>query len=481
MQELINEFNVAMSDKDIFLAWQNEMRLRQQIRTNAGREMIRIETSDEFKFLQRCLFYGPEQDVFFDIVYRNIASLTILNCTLQASPDLISGFFDYLARNIVAFKPPARDLQFLLTMYREEFRPYFIEIINNMDAELCGHLLARTSNKDLRKLLKHGQEHTTRDERPEHYGLIDRAVPLDKYPTIFGDKIQIMAAAVNALTAGQNYNLSSTPLNRESVNTLLDSADMLFRAGLLSDCLAILTKMVNRPGMDEQSLLLSSEEPFCQQINGLLRKVLPIYSLLASPTDSHRYVLELYRSLFPGFSPDPASLLYLDIHTIVMASLQGHRQYARYELAQKAGKIQGFRPDDSVASILLKSKNVITLEEYSGLEQAIKQRIVHYPHEVYIIMEVLRLWHSEGRMTFNRETAANLLNHYLRFFAWIPAKPFMNEQVQSQLGLLADEETRSAGERILMVIQEMPQSTNSDSEVYKLRQQLLLGKFMGVF
>jgi len=491
MQEIINEFNVAMSGEDIFLAWHNELRLRQQLRTNAAEDLIRIETNEEFKFLQRCLYYGPEKDLFFKILYQNIASLTILNCTLQAPPDLISGFFNFLADNIVAYKPPARDLQFLLNMFREEFRPNFVDIINNMDTELCAHLLARTSNKELRKLFKHRQKHISSDKQLEHYGLIDRLGSSKKYPTIFGDKIEIMAAAANVLKFAQNFNLSTTPLNRESVKVLLDSADMLFRAGLLADCLAILTKMVNRTGTDEQSLLQSDEEPYCLQINNLLRKLLPIYSLLASPTDSHRYVLELYRSLFPGFFPDPASLLYLDIHTIVMASLQGHRQYARYELAQKAGKILGLRPDDSVASILLKSENEMTLEDFSGLERAIKQRIPYYPHEVYIIMEVLRLWHSESRITFNRATAANLLNYYLQFFAWIPATPFMNEQVQSQLGQLADEESRTAGERILTIIREtsrvdldtniVPKNINSDFEVDKLRQQLLLSKFMGVF
>jgi hypothetical protein len=106
-------------------------------------------------------------------------------------------------------------------------------------------------------------------------------------------------------------------------------------------------------------------------------------------------------------------------------------------------------------------------------------------------MEVLRLWHNEGRITFSRKTATTLLNHYLQFFAWIPASPFMNEQVQSQLGLLAAEEPRSAGERILTIIQQtspadlvanqMSDGKTLDHEDYIIRQQLLLSKFMGVF
>ena len=491
MQEIITKFNISLSEEDLFLAWQNELRLRQQIRTTAGREVFLIESNDEFKFLQRCLYYGPRQDLFFEILYRNMANITILNCVLQAPPALIRGFLKFLARNILEQKPPARDLQFLINIYREEFRADFEQLINNMDSGLCAHLLARTSNNDLHQLLKHRQFNIPREDQPEYYGLINPSYASNEYPTIYGDKIQIIASAVKALKASQSFNLSATPLNRESIEALLDGTDMLFRAGLLSDCLAILTRMVNAPGIDDQSLLLSNEEPYYQQIDGLLRKVLPIYSLLLSPAAPHRYALELYRSLFPGFRPDPASLLYLDIHSIVIASLQGHHQYTHYELAQKGGKIMAFRPDDTVASTLLKSENKMVPEDLSGLEQAIKQRIPYQPHEVYVIMEVLRLWEREGRISFNRISAANLLNGYLQFFNWIPAAPFMNEQVQSQLGPIADEETRTACERILTIIQDssridlvnhrMPTSKFSDHEVHKLRQQLLLSKYMGVF
>ena len=56
---------------------------------------------------------------------------------------------------------------------------------------------------------------------------------------------------------------------------------------------------------------------------------------------------------------------------------------------------------------------------------------------------------------------------------------------------LVDERTRTAGERILAVIQELSQvdlvnhkmtaGKISDYEIFQLRQRLLLSKFMGVF
>jgi len=490
MQEIITEFNNSQAGEDLFLSWQNELSLRKQIRSDLSLNAVIIENNDEFQFLKRCLYYGPKRQLFFEILYQNMANLIILTCVMQSPPEFISGFLGFLRLHILKHKPPARELQFLITMYREEFRSDFIELVNEMDQELCTHLLARTSNNDLRDLINHRELHIPKKVQSEHYGLAD-SHPADDYPTIYGDKIQIMTAAIKALKASQSLDLSATSLNRETVEILLDSGDMLFRAGLLADCLAILTRMVNRPGMDNYSLLLSNEEPYYQRTDGLLRKVLPIYALLVNPTDPHRYALELYRSLFPGFGPDPASLVYLDIHSIVMASLQGHRQYANYELAQKGSKILSIRPDDSVASILLKSGNQMTGEDLSGLEQAIRQRMPYHPHEVYIIMEVLRFWQHEGRIILTRLAASNLLNGYLQFFSWIPAVPFMNEHVLNQLGLLVDEKTRTACEQVLAIIQESSRidsaaymdqvSNNSDYEVYKLQQKLLMSKFMGVF
>jgi hypothetical protein len=490
MHEIITEFNVSQAGADLFLNWQNELRLRKQIRSGSSQDAIIIENNDEFQFLKRCLYYGPGQQLFFEILYRNMANLTILTCVIQSPPDLMSGFLAFVGLHILKHKPSIGDLQFLITMYREEFRPDFIELFNRMDHELCTQLLARTSNNDMRNLINHRQLHLSREVQTEHYGLVYFSHPANDYPTIYGDKIQIMAAAVKALKGSQSFDLSAEPLNRETLETLLDSGDMLFRAGLLADCLAILTKMVNRSGMDEHSLILSMVEPYYQRMDGLLRKVLPIYALLVSPTNPHRYALELYRSLFPGFGPDPASLLYLDIQSIVMASLQGHRQYANYELAQKGGKILGIRSDDAVACILLKSGNQLTPEDLSGLEQAIKQRIPYYPHEVYIIMEVLRLWQHEGRITLTRQAVSSLLHGYLQFFSWIPAAPFMNEHVHNQLGLLADEKTRTASEQVLAVIQNSarvdsaasinPASNDTGYEVNNLSQKLLISKYMGV-
>ncbi|MDD4172470.1 MAG: hypothetical protein PHQ94_09550, partial [Syntrophomonas sp.] len=292
MQTIINKFNVSSSGEDLFLFWQDEFQLRQQIRVAADRERVRLEGSEEFDFLKRCLYYGPKKEIFFAILYQNMASLPILNRVREAPLTFIIEFLRFIAGHILNQNPPARDLQFLINMYREEFRPYYIELLSAMDTDLCAHLLFRTSNNNLRDLLKARQDQISKEYNFKHYGLIDASLSKYDYPTIYGDKIQLMAAAAQTLKAGQ---LQTSPLGRDTIKILLDGADLLFRAGLLADCLALLARMLQHQEVDDQIRLLSNEDPFHKQINVILRKTLPIYSLLVNPSDPHRYALELYR------------------------------------------------------------------------------------------------------------------------------------------------------------------------------------------
>jgi len=490
MQTIIKKFNDSLGQENLFNFWQNELMLRQQIRTAATEwEGVIIENTEEFNFVKRSLYYGDNKDEFFKILYRNMSSLTIINCVLESS-GLAAEFLQFLAYYIYSQKPPARDIQFLINVYQEEFHSEFIEVINAMDDTLCAYLLARTTNNKLRELLKSRQIQITKESTRKHYGLVDSHRPNGEYPTVYGDKIQLLADAVKAFKTSQSYDLTS-PLNYECIEALLDGADLLFRAGMLADCLAILADIVKHQGGDGEALILRSEEPYNKQITQLLRKALPFYGLLVKPTDPHRYTLELYRSLFPGFSPDPSSLLYLDIQTITAAGLQGYREYACYEIAQKAGRVLSCRPDDLPASFLHKSIENLEIEDIKALETAVAQRMPSMPHESYIIMEILRLWHKEEKIAFDRTLATQLLRYYLQFFNWMPCSLFMNEMLLHQLGPLADEETRNAGERVVSLMQEfsvenLPIDKKlgqkfTDPRNHKLQMQLLLSKYMGVF
>jgi hypothetical protein len=406
-------------------------------------------------------------------------NLPILNCVLESTPVFKANFLHFLINYILNQKPQSKDLLFLINMYQEGLHSSFEELMVVMDNEFCNFLLPRTTNKALRNLITVRQSQIAQQAQQIHYGLINPLHPNNDYPTIYGDKIQIMAEAIKYLKANR----------RDSIASLLDGAEMLYKAGLLTDCLAILAEIIKQPE-DKNALLPYTEKPYHQQIEQLLRKALPFYTLLVNPAEPHRYALELYRSLFMGLNPDPASLMYLDIYSIIIANLQGYQQYARYELAQKAGRILRYRPDDMVAHFLHNPSENASNKDVSKLRLTISQRTAALPHESLVIMELLRLWQQERRITLDQESATDLFNQYLHLFHWIPGAPFINEQLLKQLGPLVDEATRNTGTLIVATMQESSLEKRSAKDNSKqniniqkynhLQKQLLLGQFMGV-
>jgi hypothetical protein len=479
MQTIINKFNNSLTDEDLFESWRYEVQLRDEIRaTSADQKGVFIKNAEDFHFIKRSLYGNRNSDLFF-ILFQNMPNLSVLNCVLDSSPTFMVDFLHFLRDYLIDQKPQSKDMLFIINMYKERLHPYFSEVIGVMDNELCSYLMARTTNKALRKLIKFRQTEIAQQSQQVHYGLIDPLHPNNDYPTIYGDKIQIMAEAVEYLKAN----------HRESIKSLLDGAEMLYKAGLLTDCLAILAGIVKQQ-QDGNVVFLCNDEPYYQQINQLLQKTLPIYTLMVNPADPHRYALELCRSLFPGFNLDPASLLYLDIYTIIVANLQGYHQYARYELTQKAVKILSYRPDDLVVRLLQNPVEKASNEDIAQLEIAVAQRKTALPHESLVILELLRLWYQEKRITLNKESATRLFKYYQQFFHWIPDSLFINEQILQQLGPWLDEATRNGGKLIVAAIQEfspdkssLKDKSNRDisaQESNYLYRQLLLGKFMGV-
>ncbi len=488
MQNIIDKLNNSLSQKDLFQFWQEELGLRQQARSgDEDWDGVLIQNLEDFHFIKRALYYGDRQNAFLALLYRNISSADVQEWLLQDSPALMSAFLNYLCTYINDKNPPHRDMQFLINIYREEFQADFQKLIAEMDSSLCSHLLSRTTNNHLRQLFKARQGQIAQEGQREHYGLISPHQFIADYPTIFGDKVEIMTNAIKSLKLSQTLNLESSP-RPDFFEALLDGADLLFRAGLLPDCLALIAELLaSEPDMDQ---LLRGEKAILHRINQLLRKALPMYTLLVNPGDPHRYALELLRSRFPGFKPDHPSLLYLDLYTIVLAGLQGYHRYPRYELAQIAARIISYRPEDPFASLLLKPGDNLNGVELSFLQGIIDQRLPTQPHESLVIMEMLRLWQFDGTIALNRDGATYLLQDYLHIFKWIPATTFINKQLLEQLGPIADKASRGLAEQIIEInlnwssnwpTNQMPGRELSSQEDRDLRKKLLLGKYMGVF
>ena len=487
MRIIIDEFNDAHAQEDVFRFWQDELRLRQAGRSaTVEPEACSPQSRKEFNFIKRSLYYGGRKADFFLIVYLSMHRLPILNCMQESPSNFIAAFLKFIKDDILSRHPQPQDIVFLINIYREDLHPYFKDLISVMDDSLCAYLTGRTGNQALRNLLITRQTQVAQENRQDNYGLVEPLPSNRDYPTIYGDKIELMAAAIKSLKKGQTLQAEDS----ESYSywpALIEGSDLLFKAGLLAYSLSIMAELIAAPRPNGISPPLD-EEMHYKQINQILRKTVPLYALLSNPAQPHACALEIYRTLFPGFTSDPASLLYLDIYAILFARLQGNRRYAHYELMQKSAKILNWRPDDPVASSLLKTAEQAGSDDQTVFEVAAAQRTTSLPHESLVIMDVLRWWLKEARIAMSRESASRLLQAYQQLYRWIPNPIFLNKPLLKHLGPLVDKSTRKIAERMVILHADSVEKTSQDKlhtdingqEYRDLQRQLLLGRFMGV-
>ena len=429
---------------DLMVEWQTELRLRQEFRQAANWEEVHPASPNEIEFARRSLYYGNQVENFWQIIFHHLEDGIIINWILGASEYLLNDFWHYLIAYL-GNKPQQPDkLDFLVSLYQDRFRSQYIDLIQLLDQPVCEHLLARTTNQSFREILRTRMNSLRQVTFLDPYDLI-KAVPKSagKFPTLYGDKIENIRAAVIELQKVQNTSRLSSP-GQEQIDSLLRGCDVLFRAGLWSDCLAIINKSIT--GSDQAWSLALNQEPYYKQVNQLLRRVVPIYSLIAYPAAPHRYALQMIRSFFPGFALEPISLIYLDLYSILAASLQGHRQYAAYELAQKASKVRSYRPNDFTADYLLQALNGELPAKPADLIREIEQKLPAQPHESLVTMGMWLWVNKQARRSNDQESANFLLNLYEQFYNWVPSHQFMNRHILDQLGRQADKKLVEAGE-----------------------------------
>lgn len=258
----------------------------------------------------------------------------------------------------------------------------------------------------------------------------------------------MIAAAIEAVDRARSLQ-SAAPWQANTIEAVMEAAEMLFKAGLIADCLLVTSDLLRQADNRTFSNIADPDGILHKTVRQLLRKAIPVYCLLAQPVDPHGQALALYRSRFPGFKPDPGSLLYLDINTIALSSLAGFSHYGHLELVQRAAGLLHWRPDDALAQILLnwhKPSPDLTLEV---LEQVVSERFTALPHEAFTGMNLIRLARKEAKLDLDRPAASKLLQDYMRLFNWIPAETFMNGELLREISPLADDSWRRSARAML--------------------------------
>jgi len=469
MANILHELNKTAGQSNLGTAWEQELILRRQLRANPGQvDGLRPATTQELDFVYRALYLSPHCGLFWSWLYQNRDSGIVAQYLAQKPARFTAGFLTYLAEVIAAEQPAGRDLKLLISLFREELRSDYQDIIVHLNAGQCAYLEARTTNPGLRQMLQNRLDELS-------FALESKSIqhtPAEsgaELPGLYGGKLAVVASATKAVYTARSLQETS-PWQIGTIEALVEAAEMLFRAGLVADCLRVTSDLISQADNRVFSHIADPDGMLHKTVHQLLRKAIPIYCLLAQPVDPHGQALALYRSRFPGFKPDPGSLLYLDINTIALSSLLGFHHYGHLELVQKAAGLRQWRPDDALALILLNWHKPDQGMILKVLEQVVSERFAALPHEAFTSLNLIRLARQEAKLDLDPPAAARLLQDYMRLFNWIPADAFINEDLLREISPLADDYGRRSAQAILLSLEDDANPGQNQSDRPKNRQ-----------
>lgn len=488
MQNIVDRWQ-ALPREDLFQFWQDELALKKELRNElSGYREIKINNAAEYNFLRQSLAYGEHRELFYTILFFNMnhqpVQYALLNGPIEQYQELLH-FLPPILRNE---KPYSRSLQFIINIYREDYHACFIDIGRALTESDCAYLMARTARQPLRQLLRKRQLELVEQNNLEHYGLLNPLTDYPKYPTLFGDKIQIINSAITSISRNLNEE-RAVASNISELESLLETADLLFKAGLLNDCLTVLLLLYKQQDRQEISSSQEDNNLFLKSLNKILHKSLPAYYLLSSPTRAYQHSLESYQLYFPRLLGDETSWRYLDLYATLLANYEGNPYYTLLELTQN-----NEHKDNEVDTILI--NYLLKPDDLSGdaclkLSQIAHAQITSSPHESFVIMEIMRWLERVKIITFSREISNRLLHDYLQLFQWIPSPMFLNTGIRKQLSRGEDNDLLDEVDRLISFKNQY--SFTGLREIYaaktslginnkdRLGKQLLLGSFLGVF
>lgn len=472
----------SLPREELFQFWQDELAFKKRLRQKAtGFREIQLASEAETIFLRQSLAYGEQRALYYTILFLNMNHQAVQSAVINGPQDLYLGFLAYLPQIIAREQAPPRAMQFLINLYREDLHAYFADIVQILSPSDCDFLLERTASKGLRQLLGMRQQELAQEEHTGDYVLLNAVQKADKYPGLFGDKIQIIAEALANLQSIESNSVPASP----AAESILAAADQLFMAGLLNECLTLLAGLYRQQNQEQVSFMPADNSQISKNIQKLASKLLPVYALLRDPYTAFRQSLELYQLSFPTLQAEEASLLYLDIYVKLLANYHGHAPYMLLEISQIENR-KDFAGSNHLLAYLQKQddlqENGVQLCRYAA------QTLTLLPHESFVIMESMRWLERTGQIKLSRELSNQLLRDYLQLFQWIPSPLFLNREIYQQLAAGADEALKTVVVQILNLksqysFTELRQRYTVTPALFQnnpVAKQLLFGSFLGV-
>jgi len=485
MQDILEQYQHVLDSDNIFAFWEQELTLRSELRQRALTAEAVVDSSAQMDYLYRSLYFSQRKYDFFKILFTSLRFMPVLQWLVDAPADVIEEFLRFLPWYIINNRVKPAELEFIARVFQDEYGPAFKGIINILDDDCCAHLASRSANPDLRRLLKDRQS-TLQQTRMESYYTLEESIRNYSFPTIYGDKVQLIRATVEKLQ-DCSADRFSDPYQADRFLLQLEAAGMAFKCGLVEDSLAFLLEIYNNYQQKNRLVEIISDHKIYKNLQQLLRTVIPGYSLVFEPLSAYSCAGQLYQKYFPLISPEIAPLGYLRLWEVITAAFPNTADNLP-ELLYTAKTISEYRPTEPPL-LLEKDTDGMSLERLEQLLDNGEEKLVALPHETFIIMELIRLLHYKDRVLLNGQTASRLLGTYMLLWQWIPCNLFMHTELFGQIAPLVDNNSRYEAQRIVDSIQNMssdrikndlalrPQLFRKKSE--NIRRSILAGKLMG--
>ncbi|MGI6435008.1 MAG: hypothetical protein ACOX0F_06595 [Syntrophomonadaceae bacterium] len=472
-------------DTDLFQSWQEELRRRWEMRSfklNPA-DMV-LNVADEVELLFRAWFFCGRSYDFFVALFHNLQRMPVLKWLTSAPRPLLEGFFEFVPWYVIMYRPHPVELQFLISMYREDLAAWYPVIVNSLDQECCQHLMSRTANAQLRQLLRTAIQALQQEKREARFGLSEHRLQDSALTGLYGNKNQRLLEALDLIQSGGRGRFQD-PYGPDYFTHSLRVAEAVFDSGLVADSLAIL--LDNYEDYLEKNRLvdLFEDTQIFKRFAYLLRKVTPVYAVLEHAPAAAAAYQEIYRRHFMRFSADAAAYHSLAMMDRLLSFGLHSKEAVRAALKLWQFNLQQEGADESAALF-----NTAGQLDFSVLQRLVDNRKHAQPQEAFMLL-LLALWlHEKGDFRLDTGQAGWLFSLCQDFWTWVPSQVFFNTRIWGLLGPLLSAENRQAGDRLLSGIEALQETTlQSDlknrPDLFRKKnrltaRQIMAGAFLGV-
>lgn len=462
--------------EDLFSTWRQELMERQEIRISQlnPADMV-LNQPEDVELLVRAWFYHGRSFDLFVAIFHNLHKMPIIKRLITSPQVIIQGFLEFLPWYILVHRPRPVQLQFLVSLYRDELASSYSAIIDSLTPDASQYLLSRTANPALRRLLKKSAQ----ADGEELFRFMPERLPDNHLSGLYGNKNQCLLRALQVCRASPHDGL--TPYGTDNLLRHLETAEAVFEGGLIADSMAILLKAYE---VCQHPVDVLQDIHAFKRFARVLRKVGPSYAMVEHTPAALAAYRSIYSRYFRRFEPSAstdASLVLLErllsdspSEAAIIASLKLWKLHIDEEFP---GSYQPWWDDQGGLNMKL-VQNYVDSQKQSQ------------PQEAFTLM-LAALWikHNNGP-GLSTDEGRWILDLCQELWVWAPSQVFFNARLWAQLSRFVSSNDRPVGERLLSRIGELQGDglrfeIENRPDLFKQRDRLwerniLAGAFLGV-